>query len=393
MTDPVRHFSASEPRTQFPQPVATPSADVDPWVEGEAIWYRLYDVGYEIRLDQASEALASSAPERPRPIRGEAQAIQIANPPVTVNLGTDTWSVSSRSCDVELSARLFDFGVVSLRARLAFPSRMRWSEFVSLGVAMGFDRAGPRFDAVRQSLVQRVRSAIDRPGDASVVEEYVVFRIGRIDNGRGEAVGSAALDDERIARLLTGETRPLSAAVRKDQISQRFTYFEDDLAVLTWNAALVVEPNAEDTDVQYVLEFANAQLLEVRYHDSILDVELPRMYDEVAAARRGFHVLGRRYSRLLSSLQTRMADATEAVERAENSLKVTDDVFLARIYAAALEIFRERTWRAGIDRKVTILRSTYEILNAESQARRTEILELIVILLIALEIILALRGH
>jgi hypothetical protein len=388
MSDPV-----SEPRIQLSQPVVVPSADGEPWVEGEAIWYRLYDVGYEIRLDQASEALASSAPERPRPIRGEAQAIQIANPPVTVSLGADTWSVSNRACDVELSGRLFDFGVVSLRARLAIPSRLRWSEFVALGVALGFDRAGPRFDAVRESLVKRVASAIDRPGDASVVEEYVVFRIGRITNDRGEAVGSAALDDERIARLLTGETRPLSAAARKEQISQRFTYFEDDLAVLTWNAALIVEPNAEDMDVQYVLEFANAQLLELRFHDSNLDVELPRMYDEVAAARRGFHVLGGRYSRLLSALQTRVADATEAVERAENSLKVTDDVFLARIYAAALEIFRERTWRAGIDRKVTILHNTYEMLNAESQARRTEILEIVVIILIAFEIFLALRGH
>mgnify|MGYP003694750519 CR=1 FL=1 len=90
MTEPSRHFSASESRLQSPEPVASPTAALDPWVEGEAIWYRLYDVGYEIRLDQASEALASSAPERPRPIRGEAQAIQIANPPVTVSLGTDT---------------------------------------------------------------------------------------------------------------------------------------------------------------------------------------------------------------------------------------------------------------------------------------------------------------
>ena len=71
---------------------------------------------------------------------------------------------------------------------------------------------------------------------------------------------------------------------------------------------------------------------------------------------------------------------------------MTDDVYLARIYAAALEIFRERTWRAGIDRKVAILGDAYEMLNAESQARRTEVLEIVIILLIALEIVLALRG-
>jgi hypothetical protein len=47
---------------------------------------RLFDVGYAIALDRAFE-LSSSAPERRLPTRGEAQTIQIPNPPVTVSLG------------------------------------------------------------------------------------------------------------------------------------------------------------------------------------------------------------------------------------------------------------------------------------------------------------------
>ena len=84
-----------------------------------------------------------------------------------------------------------------------------------------------------------------------------------------------------------------------------------------------------------------------------------------------------------------MADSTELVERAENALKVTDDVYLARIYSAALEIFRGRAWRAGIDRKLTIIRETYSMLNAEGQAARGEALELAIVLLFVLEIGLA----
>jgi len=103
--------------------------------------------------------------------------------------------------------------------------------------------------------------------------------------------------------------------------------------------------------------------------------------------------MGRRYSRLLAALQTRVADATELVERVENALKVTEDVHLARIYAAALEIFRGRTWRTGIDRKVAIVREAYTMLNGESLARRTEILELTIIGLIAVELILALARR
>jgi len=247
------------------------------------------------------------------------------------------------------------------------------------------------FETCRDRLLAQIAPAIDRPQVAPVTEDYSVFRVYQIQDGSGAALPTSSLTDAEIDKLLVGEARPLTAGARHELLSGRFSYFEDDLAVLTWASALVVEPVSEDTDVQYVLEFANAQLLELRYYDSILDEELPRMYDEIAAARRGFHLLGRRFSRLLAALQSRVADATEAVERAENSLKVTDDVYLARIYAAALEMFRGPTWRRGIDRKVAIVRDTYSMLNAESQARRTEVLELTIIALIVIEIVLALR--
>ena len=73
----------------------------------------------------------------------------------------------------------------------------------------------------------------------------------------------------------------------------------------------------------------------------------------------------------------------------ENSLKVTDDVYTSRIYAAALEIFRSRTWRSGIERKVSIVRDAYSMLNAESVERRSEVLEIIIIALILVELIVA----
>jgi len=361
---------------------------VKPFVTGEIILYRQFDVGYEILLDTAFDYLLSSAPERPKPIRGEASAIQIPNLPVTVHLGTESLSLAGHAHEVDISARLFDFGVISLRAKLVVP-RMSWDELCTLGTEVG---QGPVtvFEGCLDRLLQRIQPAVIRPGRAPVTEEYTVFRVHRLEDANRAPYPVDALSDETIARLLLSESRPMSPVARADLLSPRFSYYEDDLTVLTWSSALVVEPVAADTDVQYVLEFANAQLLELRFHDAVLDAELPRTYDEIADARRGFHLLGRRFSRLLTVLQTRVADATEAVERVDNSLKVTDDVYLARIYAAALDIFRGPTWRRGIDRKVAIIRDAYTMLNAESQARRTEVLELVIIVLIGVEIALAL---
>jgi hypothetical protein len=377
-------------------PPPTPAADLR--VEGATlVVYRLYDVGYAVQLDRALDLLASSAPERVRPVRGEAQAIQIANPPITVILGQESVVLDGAAAPgayaAEVSARVFDFGALSLRLRLAAPDGTTWRDYTRLGNAV--ERSGT-LDALfahhLRLLAGRIGPAVERPAVAAQTEDYIVYRVARLVRPDGTPAPPDALTDDDVVPLLLDESRPLSASARRELLPHRFSYYTDDLAILTWDNALIVEPRAHDTDVQFLLEFANAQLLELRYYDAQLDAELPRIYDRVAALRAGagWAVLRRRYAPLLGALQAQVADSTELVERVENALKVTDDVYLARVYSAALEIFRARAWRAGVDRKLAIIRETYEMLNAQSQAARSEALELAIVLLIVAELAMGL---
>ena len=110
------------------------------------------------------------------------------------------------------------------------------------------------------------------------------------------------------------------------------------------------EPNVHGETIVYRL-FDVGFAIHLDQASALLSSSSPERLRPVRGeARRGFHLMGRRFSRLWADLHTRVADATEMVERVENSLKVTDDVFLARIYAGALELFRGKTWRNGIDR-------------------------------------------
>ena len=386
-----------------PTPVTLPTGALsDVRVDGVAIVYRLFDVGFEIDLPRAADLLASSAPARVRPIRGEAQAIQIANPPIAVILGSEPVDVPGAIGDAEVSAHIFDFGGVSLRLSIRATPGLAWSEFSAFGnaVDVGMDLS-PVFERHLRALLDRIAPTITRPAIAPITEDYVVFRINAVRGVDGttphEGVGAgdgplspATWGDEDLIPLLLNERRPLSARARHELLPHRFSYYTDDLTILTWDNALVVEPSPGDTDVQYILEFANAQLLELRVYDAVLDAELPAMYDRIASARprRQLALLQRRFAALLSELQALVADSTELVERVDSALKVTDDVYLARIYTAALDIFRGREWRAGIDRKLAIIRETYAMLNDESQAARAEALEVLIVALIAAELVL-----
>ena len=367
------------------------AVESDLLVEGAAIVYRLYDVGYAIDLERTLDVLAASAPERVRPVRGEGQALQIQNPPITVLLGVEALEVGRERHDVEVSARIFDFGVVSLRARLRAPGRLTWNAFTAFGRALD---AHPGLATIAthhlQLLTARIAAHVERPAIAAVQEDYTVFRITSAKRRDGSDVPSDALAALDVVPLLLNETRTLSMGARGELLPHRFSYYEDDLAVLTWDNALIVEPGERDTDLQYILEFANAQLLELRYYDALLDAQLPRLYDEIEAARARHGIFpGRKFAGLLTRLQAQVADSTELVERVENALKVTDDVYLARVYSASLELFRGRAWRAGIDRKLAILRETYAMLNDEAQAARSEALEIAIVVLIVAEIVMA----
>jgi len=370
-----------------------PGADVR--LEGAAIVYRLFDIADEIRLDKALDRMSQSAPRRARPEKGEGQALLIPNPPVTVMLGAEVLDVQGTPHTVEVSARLFDFGVVSLRLRVDTRGTLGWGAFTAFAQAI---EAHPAVTAMveqhRDRLTEQLRPALVKPRLAAVHEDYTVYRVSRLSHPDGTVASPSLLQDVDVVPLLLNETRPLSAEARRELLPHRFAYHTDDLAILTWDNALVVEPDASDTDLQYILEFANAQLLELRAFDAELDAEIPELFDRIAEARRGSRLFpGRRYGDLLGALQQQVADSTELVERVENALKVTDDVYLARVYQTALELFRGRTWRTGIDRKIGILRDTYAMLNGASQAARSETLELAIVLLIVLEIVLAFIPH
>jgi len=363
---------------------------------GAIIALRLFDIAYSIdlkRIEELSRSAKTGSAVRSSLLSAPVKSLAFDVPPVLLTLQPLNVLIGGRPVECPLTARFYDFGVVAISLRV--PSNdMNWETFNEW--ANEVDRiVGPRgskspWGHVLDNLRQTYGLAFHRPSATLFEEDHLVTVVQKWERPVSSSELQESLD---LVPLLSGERRPLSPKAREDLLSHRFSYYEDDLVVMTWDRAFIYEPR-NDSDVADILEVANAQLLEFRYYDELLDDELPRMYEMVRKARRPLNLLAsRRFADLARRLYTLVAEVTELTEKAENVLRVTEDVYLARVYLAALGIFRVPTVSASVQGKLAIIRDTYAALYEEASSARGELLEFAIILLIVIEIGIALIRH
>lgn len=360
--------------------------------EGHVTALRLFDLAYTIDLVRAETLWAQRAGQgaRSRLASTPPHAVAFGEAPLTLMLGPIVVGLGAVEVEGQVTARLYAFGVATIAVRVA-AAGLAWSEYTARvnAVAKALNAEAAAWPDALTRLREAITPALTRPNRSALVEDYLFATVHAFGTPLQTADIGRTID---LVPLLSGETRPLAESARADLLSRRFSYYTDDLVVLTWDRAFIYEPQRE-TVVADVIEVANAQFLQMRYYDDLLDAELPRMYDMVEVATRR-HTLGpRRFAKLARRLYTLVAEVTELTEKVDNALQVTGDVYLARVYAAALELFRVKSVQAAVDRKLSIIRDTYAALYDEAASSRGSQMEAAIVVLIVIEVILAIVRH
>jgi hypothetical protein len=384
-------MSQAQPNTQTE---TTPGPTV---MEGYVTALRLFDLAYAIDLGQAESLWARQARQgaRSKLTGTPPKAVDFGDPPLGLFMAPLPLVLVEDGVRVNIEAavvaRLYAFGVVTLSLQIP-ANELSWSAFTNrvnaVEAAVGAQTETDLWHGLLENLRGPIGPSLTRPNRSELVEDYLVATVTRFRDTVPAADLGPKID---LVPLLSGEQRPLAESARADILSRRFSYYTDDLVVLTWDRAFVYEPRGE-TDVADVIEVANAQFLQMRYYDELLDAELPRMYDLVEATTRRVTVGPRRFAGLARRLYTLVAEVTELTEKVDNALQVTEDVYLARVYAAALELFRVKSLSDAVDRKLAIIRDTYAALYDEAASSRAGLMEGAIVILILVEIVLALFG-
>jgi hypothetical protein len=280
---------------------------------------------------------------------------------------------------------IYDFGAVSLS--YAIPLDGQFTDLPTLAEALwGNERLLADSRRHVEELLGTLGDAVVRPRIANFVEDYAIFQIEAFT----EACEAAALWTEQahtVAQVLRAAPLSLSDQETSDATALRLSFGPDDATIIDSDASLVFDP--EDDDVRAVLEFANTQLLEMRSLDQQLDNTLDRAYDTVGRRTGRFALLGQPGSDLRTLAQLQL-DGAILFEQVTNALKLVGEQYLARVYTLVSRRFHLAEWDVSITRKLQTIDAIYEKLTDRATSRRMEVLDWIIIFLIAFEIVISL---
>jgi hypothetical protein len=343
-----------------------------------------YEVAQSIALDEAQRLLTTVERQAIKYKQRAPASFEYRPAPLHVTRGGEPQDVNGRRTLPTVEFVLYDFGAVSVS--YAIPLRGPLSDLPHLAQALWGNEQLLR-DSRRHvdAILAELGPACVRPRVADFVEDYSIFHIEAFTAPCDAAVlwTTHALT---VAQVLRAAPHALSQQEIADATVARLSFGPNDATIIDTDAAILFDPEGED--VRDVIEFANTQLLEMRYLDQQLDDVLERAYQRLLKPSRRPWPLGT-VGPDLGSLARLELDAAILFEQVTNALKLVGDQFLARVYAFASRRFHLGEWDASISRKLQTIDGIYGKMADRAATRRMETLEWIIILLFVVSILLS----
>jgi len=359
-------------------------------ISGSLLVLFLYDVSDEIRLDDLRKRLGDVPVDRKAPFRHHApEYVQFEQPPVTEPL---RYSVFEQDPSIRGRVSYYSYGVVSLK--LEIPFRGHWNEAIELSARWMNDphleqRAA---EIVRQHL-EPVTGVLVNPYRERLTEDYFIFHLCEIASDTGRTWTAARLLEECgdfIAQIVRGERATFSAAERGEILGSRMSYYDTDLLVAGWTAALIYDTLEGAAPTIQLLEYANTQLLEFRHYDAVLTRLLAGVYRSL---EKGAGLLGHwRMARKAGRFNTIRLEVRELTETVDNSIKFLSDMFAARLYRMAASKIGVPDYRGLVEQKLESAGELYSFMMDQFHQGRAFLLELMVVIILVIELVHLFRG-
>jgi len=294
---------------------------------------------------------------------------------------------------VESVIKLLPVGAISITVRVPFA--VNHVEDLVAFHDLQFSN-GALHDEVRrlaQEVVAELRGHLIRPQPQLPEEEaYTVFCLASpVTNAEGQPMNAEQWFQAHrrpIAALLTQEeeTARLSKQEAEESTARYLSYYDNDLVVIDWDAALLVDEPADFDEALYIMELANLQLAELEAYDRLLDEALERSYRDL-----GERPLRSRRDTMRELREIRI-DMARFNDELSNITKFFGDWHLARIYEKISSRFHLADWHRTINGKLKTLDDLYQLLKQDQNNRVMVWLEITIVLLFVIDLVILVLG-
>jgi len=364
---------------------------------GEVVYIFAFDVAYEMSRQPVRELLGQPVAQFSMDSSRRSPKQLLFYRPQMVKLPPLERVGPNGPVRVERIIKMLPVGALSITVRVPF--EVEHVEELVVFHDLQFSN-GSLSEEVRR-LAEEVRRELAphyiRPVPQLAAEEaYTVFCLEsplRIADGQAPRTEDWLKAHRRtVAALLTQETDlgRLSNQESTESTDRYLSYYEHDLVVIDWDAALLVDERKNFDETLYILELANVQLAELEAYDRLLDDALERAYRDVSSQP----VRGR--ASALRELREIRIDLERFSDELSNITKFFGDWHLARIYECVAARFHLADWHRTIDGKLKTLADLYQLLNHDRTNRWMLILELTIVLLFVIDLVilfLGAKGH
>ena len=342
-------------------------------LRGNIFIFHAFDIGDDINF-------AKILSDRLVPITQSPYSKYFKNYHIPLTLASDQLDTPITSS----SARLHNFGVITLRYQIPFHSSFEElrTEINALDTQYETHALNDAF-----TIFSKIKSAIKQAHFFHLRKSYVVIQVAPEPNY--DVVAFKETFGSIIASTLRFETEILSEYQKNEILASAFGYYRGDLIIVDTEAACVYDD--EYDDILDLFEFANMQQLELHYFDRVLDKQLNTVYERQVKAppvRAYLPFIAATEGDPIGDLEKLKVDISVITERLENSIKVTGEPYYSELYSLLTEKLELNSWRESINRKLAIIQDIATVYQNKIDAVRGDILSLAVIVLIFLELVI-----
>ena len=359
---------------------------------GEVVYVYVFDLAYDMK-GMPTETLLSL------PIQDYSAGQSKRSPknaffyrPRMIVLPGETKHGPHGEIKIRKSVKLFSVGAISIKVCVPFEveSLQELVSYHDTSFAAGSRLEDEVYKLAENILRELIPYCIRPVTNLTQDEAYTIFCIYELPHSTdGENICAddwLTTNRREVAGLLTEEqdSTQLSEQEVEESTEQYLSYYNSDLVVVDWDAALVVGKEENLDDVLHTMEMANVQLAELEVYDHILDESLEMAYRDVARGR----MPARR--NIYRNLREINVDLARLSDELLNTTKFFGDWYLAKIFENLAGRFHLGDWHGSIDEKLKTLGDLYQILQQDRVNLWMIILEVTIVLLFIIDVIILL---